>query len=123
VYFLGHPDDPRDFQTSSCTIDPARVGHDLRTLDLAPRLVVTHNDRGEYGHPHHVMTHRVVSETYPECPMLYFGFGKEKPHLGLDAEAKWTVLKPFYQSQAEIIRKFEGRRAESFVWRKPPHER
>ena len=36
-------------------------------------LVVTHGEHGEYGHPHHVFVHRVVSQI--DVPKVYFSSG------------------------------------------------
>jgi LmbE family N-acetylglucosaminyl deacetylase len=115
IHLLGHPDDPSDLRDSRCSIDPEKVCLGLRQLDITPRLVVTHNDVGEYGHPHHIMTHRVVSEVYPECQMLYFGHGKDRPNLTLASNDKWAAMTAFYKSQAKVIRNFVGN-PETFLW-------
>jgi LmbE family N-acetylglucosaminyl deacetylase len=118
VHLLGHCDDPRDLRDSRCRIDSKDVGFELRQLNIAPRIVVTHNDVGEYGHPHHIMTHHVVRETYSKCPILYFGYGKKRPDLTLAADVKWSAMTAFYKSQARAIRQFVGN-PETFLWWNP----
>lgn len=36
----------------------------LINLKLNPDIVFTHNQRGEYGHPHHIALNKIVNQTY-----------------------------------------------------------
>jgi LmbE family N-acetylglucosaminyl deacetylase len=119
IHLLGYPDDPQDLRDSHCSIDPANVGLKLRQLNITPRIVVTHNDVGEYGHPHHIMTHHVVRETYSQCPILFFGHGKKRQDLILAADVKWSAMKAFYKSQAKAIRPFFGNPETFLRWPEP----
>ena len=50
------------------------IGH-LALVDVTGYdLVVTHNKKGEYGHPHHMQVHRHVRE-HAEGKVLNFGYG------------------------------------------------
>lgn len=56
------------------------IEEDLKTI-LAYKdweLVVTHNEDGEYGHRHHVMTHDIVTDAYDVLDLSYdfYYFGK-----------------------------------------------
>jgi LmbE family N-acetylglucosaminyl deacetylase len=40
-----------------------------------PDHVFTHNDRGEYGHPHHKQVNKFVCDNFGKIPRSYFGYG------------------------------------------------
>lgn len=54
---------------------------DLSLLDLEHYdHIITHNEKGEYGHPHHIQVHNHICERYPDKRKSYFGYG----HVGDD---------------------------------------
>lgn len=80
-------------------------------------VIVTHNEKGEYGHQHHIMTHNIVDnaceETKTEAKIMYFGKYYKKIDLpGTDMEQiddgllqqKDKIAKN-YSSQAKTIEK------------------
>lgn len=80
-------------------------------------LVVTHNEDGEYGHPHHIMTHEMEVDAYKntDCKAEQYFFGKyyKKKELPQDLEGKVTGEKlerkyqiyKIYESQSKTIGK------------------
>ena len=54
---------------------------DLSLLDLSEYdHIITHNEKGEYGHPMHIQVHNHICENYPDKRRSYFGYG----HVGDD---------------------------------------
>lgn len=50
----------------------------LRHIDLKPfDTIVTHNEVGEYGHPHHRMLHKVLVRRFADKPIVTFGARRE----------------------------------------------
>jgi LmbE family N-acetylglucosaminyl deacetylase len=43
----------------------------LAGLGLSPDVVFTHNQMGEYGHPHHLTVHAIVHELFPRVWDFY----------------------------------------------------
>ncbi len=58
---LGFPDEWRILSRSEYVAWRAAVDG----LGLTPDLVVTHNQMGEYGHPHHMAVHAIAHELFP----------------------------------------------------------
>ena len=91
---------------------------DLRTILTYKRWsrVVTHNAEGEYGHQHHIATHRLTVAAYDETGIdatLYF-FGRyhkngeipaDLPHIDDAALAKKLTFIDIYESQHNTIEK------------------
>lgn len=84
-------------------------------------LIVTHNQKGEYGHNHHIMTNEIVTDVYNEkelqTPLYYFGkyYSKakyeqleEKPPVIKQElyDIKVNKLIEIYESQSFITEKF-----------------
>lgn len=98
-------------------------------------MIVTHNEKGEYGHIHHKMTHSLVVDAYedkaPSAKLYFFGkyhkavtvdkyLSGEKPfpddmkeRLSDDVFEKKTELSKHYRSQSKVI---EG------LWHIAPYE-
>lgn len=52
---------------------------DLSALNLSCfDYVLTHNEKGEYGNPHHVQVHKHIVENF-RGPKYFFGYGIEQP--------------------------------------------
>jgi len=118
VHFLGYPDDPEDWRQRRCGIEQSELESDLAGLSLAPDLVVTHNHCGEYGHPHHLATHRAVVRVYSDRPILVFGMGLDAFDLTLPCPDKPRTLRRFFPSQRRAIGKL-ARTRERFAWYRP----
>lgn len=119
VHFLGQPDDPEDWRQRRSGIDQRQVEHGLVGLSLAPDLVVTHNERGEYGHPHHVLTHRAVVNVYREPPLLVFGMGLSHADIELPCPDKPRIVRGYFPSQRKVVAKL-ARTREKFCWLRSP---
>ncbi len=68
---------------------------DLSTLKLAGYdYVVTHNEAGEYGNPHHVQVHKFVAANF-KGPIYCFGYGIRQAYrwFTLSSEDAATKLK------------------------------
>ncbi len=117
IRFLGFPDDREDRRQARCSIADADVASRLRALRLRPSLLVTHNEIGEYHHPHHLLVHRVATQVYRDVPRLEFGHGLAHADLALPCPPeKWSEVAAAYPSQASVIATF-ARSDESFVAR------
>jgi LmbE family N-acetylglucosaminyl deacetylase len=106
VHFLGHADDPQDWREKRCSLEAAAVAASVQALDIRPDLLVTHNAVGEYGHPHHLLVHRVACELHPEIARLEFGEGTSAGDVVLPCAAKWTAVVDAYASQRSVIATF-----------------
>jgi LmbE family N-acetylglucosaminyl deacetylase len=120
IAFLEQRDEPGDLDRRRCTLDVGAVRGRLRALALAPRLVITHNDVGEYGHPHHVFAHHVAREVFASCPRLVFGAGKPTRDLAVSCRDKWGEVKRCFASQASVIERFISDE-ETFLHEGPLH--
>ena len=74
-------------------------------------LVVTHNEKGEYGHVHHVMTHESVQKEYEdagcEAPLWFFGTYYVDDKVPYDLE---EMDKALYNQKREIARLYKSQR-------------
>jgi hypothetical protein len=43
----------------------------IRAVCDGADIILTHNEKGEYGHPHHIFIHKVTS--FITIPKIYFG--------------------------------------------------
>jgi LmbE family N-acetylglucosaminyl deacetylase len=79
----------------------------LKQLSKHPwKLVLTHNDAGEYGHEHHRTVHRLVKKHFPSAKT--FGIGKRLSDT--DTELKRNLL-VFYKNTQDICNKIFNRKA------------
>lgn len=114
LVFLGFPDDPDDRRQGRNSIDERTLATRVRSLGLRPEVVVTHNGRGEYGHPHHQLVHRVAVAVYPAVVRLEFGHGLDDTDWQLPCVGKWDAAADAYPSQRAVIEAFQ-RDVETFV--------
>lgn len=89
--------------------------------------IVTHNERGEYGHQHHIMTHELVTESYlsvkSDAELMFFGKYYKAVDIGAhekdmerisDERLKYkTELAELYESQSKVVKK---------LWHMAPYE-
>lgn len=115
IHFLGLPDDANDYRRGQCSIDTTTLERNLRALGLRPCLVVTHGERGEYGHPHHRLTHEVVRAVFPDCRRLHFSYGRGRADVILTCPGKAERVKRHFPSQAAVVDRYAARK-ERFVW-------
>ncbi len=84
-------DDPRSFWR--CGTDPARFDEAVDSLvevirEVRPTVLVTYNDHGGYGHPDHIMAHRVALAAV------------DRSAEGADA---WVVPKVYYSATGRSV--------------------
>jgi len=118
IHFLGFLDDREDRERQRCSFEEG-LADALTRLRLQPSLIVTHNARGEYEHPHHIATHGAALKSYPDAACLAFGFGVCKADLSLPSPGKRAEVTRYYPSQAASIRR-TARSTERFVWLRRP---
>lgn len=80
--------------------------------------IVTHNEKGEYGHQHHIMTHKIVTSIAEKIgqtdQLYYFGtyYRKKEINKAINPiekellEKKWELIKK-YSSQSFIQTRFD----------------
>lgn len=79
-------------------------------------LVVTHNAKGEYGHQHHIATHKLVNSAYGKTDstanLMYFGKYYKRKDLPADLEQiddeliqQKEELSKIYKSQKKTVNK------------------
>ncbi len=85
----------------------------VKELDLAPDIVFTHNENGEYGHPHHVAANKIAHKLYGNvwdfwCPGEFDGpkqfKNKQLNQLNLNKEIlkqKNNIFDLSYKAQKE----------------------
>jgi LmbE family N-acetylglucosaminyl deacetylase len=118
IHFLGFADDREDRERQCCSFEGGLTDA-LAQLRLRPSLVVTHNARGEYDHPHHVAVHGAAMKSYPDTACLAFGFGVCDADLTLPSPGKRAEVTRYYPSQAASIRR-TARSTERFLWLRRP---
>ena len=75
---LGYPDKVLGIR-SNWKHEEESIYGDLKKIILMKNwdLIVTHNEKGEYGHIHHILSHNIVSNIYNELnitnPLFFFG--------------------------------------------------
>lgn len=96
VYFLGYRDsgmvgtaenlDPRAFVQADMDEAVGRLVKIIRAV--RPHVIITYNEKGLYGHPDHVMAHRITVRAFHEAadPSLYSG----------DTLEPWLTSKLYY---------------------------
>ena len=55
--FLGYTDDYRDIENKKISFNEEQARREIGNIIKSYDLVLTHNERGEYGHLHHVFVH------------------------------------------------------------------
>lgn len=81
--FLEYKDNPSDLSSRVCTIDRNSAYWTIQSLVKDYDLVLTHNSRGEYGHPHHILVHdlvqhkNVVEFSYPDEGTITYRMPKD----------------------------------------------
>ncbi len=89
--------------------------------------IVTHNERGEYGHQHHIMTHELVTKSYLSvksgAELMFFGKYYKAADIGVhekdmerisDERLKYkTELSKLYESQSKVVKN---------LWHMAPYE-
>ena len=79
------------------------------------KKIVTHNNIGEYGHPHHYQIHNEVKKIVPSLDNLWvFDKGKEKIDSDI-LDKKNKILSEIYVSQEEIISQIRENRGRWFI--------
>lgn len=79
----------------------------LRDLSSRPwKLVLTHNDRGEYGHEHHRTVHRLVKKYFPSAKT--FGIGSRLSESNIELKRNLLV---YYKKTQAIAKKIFDKKA------------
>lgn len=79
--------------------------------------IVTHNEEGEYGHIHHIMTHNIVKSIYDEGNVkgkLYF-FGKYYKKKDINLYKENLVSIDDKEKQVKINQMIEVYKSQSFI--------
>lgn len=61
VKFLGYPDDWNFLEDRPGDINEADATTDIKLIIGDQDLVLTHNEHGDYGHPHHMLVNRATA--------------------------------------------------------------
>ncbi len=112
-YMLGYPDKIMNMR-SNWKKEYPRIKEDVEKIYKLKnwKKVVVHNPYGEYGHMHHKMTSKIVSEVVDHNKLYYFNMYKRKsiidyhnPMPKEDLEEKKRILS-IYKSQGFIKKMF-----------------
>lgn len=60
--FLGYRDDWRDIENKKVSFNGEQAQKEIQGIIQSFDLVLTHNQAGEYGHPHHQFVHQACKE-------------------------------------------------------------
>jgi LmbE family N-acetylglucosaminyl deacetylase len=60
--FLGYQDDWHDIQNDRISFDEDSARKDLQLAIADQDLILTHDDKGDYGHIHHVFVNRATAD-------------------------------------------------------------
>ena len=120
---LGYPDKTFNKRNDWKKVD-TDIEKDVETLLSLKKwkVIATHNPEGEYGHIHHIMTSRIVTDVYKEKyqsldNLYYFGNYYNKSKIGAveknlipisddNYQKKVDIIKNIYKSQYFIMDKF-----------------
>ena len=80
------------------------------------KLVLTHNDIGEYGHEHHRTIHRIVKEHFPEVKT--FGVGPKLTDSQIELKRNLLV---FYAKTQDICKKIYNKKGNKLKPRERSH--
>jgi LmbE family N-acetylglucosaminyl deacetylase len=67
-----------------------------------PKIVISHNLYGEYGHPHHICVHKAVDKVF-NCKKMWFGYGAQHANIIIQGDSKSQSIKRTYKSQAWVV--------------------
>lgn len=91
--------------------DDTMFEHGLRELSKHKwKLVLTHNDKGEYGHEHHRKVHRLVNKYFPQAkhfkvgPKLSPAMIKHKRETLLYYAKTQTIAKKLYDNKGNTLK-------------------
>lgn len=59
---LGYTDDYRDIENNKISFNTEQAGRELKNIANDYKLVLTHDEHGDYGHIHHVFVHQCVKD-------------------------------------------------------------
>jgi LmbE family N-acetylglucosaminyl deacetylase len=74
----------------------------LINLDYNPKLIITHNSIGEYGHAQHIIVNKAVSSLYSNIKIIFFGYGLKNANMIITKDSKKERFKSIYKSQLWI---------------------
>ena len=97
VIFLDFPDGDGDI--TKCPFSFLDLIKKLNNLKITPKLRITHNNIGEYGHAQHRMVSDAVIACYPYTKKIYFGYGLEHVNMVLTGKSKKDTIQKHYKSQ------------------------
>lgn len=104
VDFLKFHDEPADLSNGTSSFGPDEVAVRLHQLELKTDLILTHNEVGEYGHPHHVAVGQAVRSLYAgSVPILEFGYSLTETDFQIVVPDFHELALQCYRSQAECI--------------------
>ncbi len=86
---------PRAFwrADSDPTVFAAAVGTAVEVIrEVRPQVVITYDDNGDYGHPDHIMAHRVATAAVQQAADGTFGSGKA-----------WDVAKVYWTATPKSV--------------------
>lgn len=74
TYFLNFPDNLQDLEKNKASFTPKQIKDKLsKILDLSSyKFILTHNKKGEYGHPHHRVAHYTAHDFLSHINPIYF---------------------------------------------------
>ena len=104
--FLDLPDDPGDYEGGVSSFTEADVLARLGPLDLRADLCLTHNGRGEYGHPHHVVVGAAARRWAMAAGVLVLEFGFDLAEVDFYVEVPdfFEAAAACFASQAHLLR-------------------
>lgn len=104
VDFLEFRDRPADLSSGTSSFAPEEVVDRLRHLDLNTDLILTHNELGEYGHPHHIVVGQAVRSVYAgTVPILEFGHSLTDTDFRIVVPDFHELAIQCYRSQTDCI--------------------
>ena len=75
-------------------------------------LVVTHNEKGEYGHIQHIKTNKIVTEAYNsnnyKFDLYFFGTYYSKKNIVSVEDELISISKPLLERKEEVLKLYES---------------
>jgi hypothetical protein len=105
---LEHEDNPNDFESHISSWDSEQLIRQIKDLCMCYDVVLSHNEFGEYGHPHHKQVGSIIKTCKTLVPNLFvFGYGIKGADIIIQGDSMAEVIKSHYKSQSWVVDSFD----------------
>ena len=100
---LGYEDNFNDYNTGISTWNNEELLQQVKDLCTCYDVVLSHNELGEYGHPHHKQVGSVIKACKTLVPNLFvFGYGIKEANIIIRSNSLRKEIQYYYSSQSGV---------------------